>query len=106
MSSKEVEFVVFLIPALKQKSITRRGNRKRSASFDWRFKHKILFEVCPHQPEFIVIIKPQIFFFVQTILQTSVQPPLQQFQHCGSRLGKLCRDLLQYILVGFTACQE
>lgn len=28
-----------------------------------------------------------------------MQPPLQQFQHCGSRLGKLCRDLLQYILV-------
>lgn len=65
MSGKEVEFVMFLIPALKQKSITRRGNRKSSASFDRQFKHKILFEGRPHQPEFIVIIEPQVFFFVQ-----------------------------------------
>ena len=65
MSGKEVEFVPLLVSALKQEGIAGRGNRKSSASFDWQFKYKVLFEVRPHQPEFIVIIKPQVFFFVQ-----------------------------------------
>ena len=65
MSGKEVEFVLLLVSALKQEGIAGRGNRKSSASFDWQFKYKVLFEVRPHQPEFIVIIKPQVFFFVQ-----------------------------------------
>lgn len=65
MSGKEVEFIPLLVSALKQEGIAGRGNRKSSASFDWQFKYKVLFEVRPHQPEFIVIIEPQVFFFVQ-----------------------------------------
>ena len=65
MSGKEVEFIPLLVSALKQEGIAGRGNRKSSASFDWQFNYKVLFEVRPHQPEFIVIIKPQVFFLIQ-----------------------------------------
>ena len=65
LGGQEVESGLPLVPALEQKGITRRGDRKSSASFDWQFKHKVLFEVRPHQPEFIVIIKPQVFFLIQ-----------------------------------------
>src|SRR5699024_1914188 len=62
---QEVEFAVLLVPALEQKGITRRGDRKSSASLDRQFKHSVLFEIRPHQPEFIVVIEPQVFFFIQ-----------------------------------------
>lgn len=48
MSSKEVEFVPLLVSALKQEGI---ADGTESSAFDWQFKHKVLFEVRPHQPE-------------------------------------------------------
>ena len=65
MGGKEVEFVPLLVSTLKQEGIAGRGNRKSSASLDRQFKHSVLFEIRPHQPEFIVIIKPQVFFLIQ-----------------------------------------
>ena len=65
LGGQEVESGLPLVPALEQKGITRRGDRKSSASFDWQLKHSVLFEIRPHQPELIVIIEPQVFFLIQ-----------------------------------------